>query len=153
MKYYDYAIVFAEIPDEITIALDITSCPHMCKNCHSPWLREDKGIEVTQEELKKIVKKYPGATCICFMGGDANIDDVYKYSKWIHNNLKLKTAMYSGNEELDLKLLGELDYYKIGPYIEKKGPLNDPNTNQIMYKKAGDTHVDITYRFQEKPFK
>lgn len=153
MKYYDYAIVFAEIPDEITAALDITSCPHACKNCHSPWLREDIGVEVTPDSLRNIVKKYPGITCICFMGGDANLKEVLEYSKWIHEELKLKTAMYSGNVEFDLELLDELDYYKVGPYIEEKGPLNNPNTNQIMIKRVGKTHEDITYRFQQKPFK
>ena len=29
-----------------------------------------------------------------------------------------------------------LDYYKIGPFIPKYGPLNEKTTNQRMYKKV-----------------
>ena len=43
-----------------------------------------------------------------------------------------------------------LDYYKIGPYIPEKGPLNKNTTNQVMYKKVDGEWKDITYRFQEK---
>lgn len=48
-----------------------------------------------------------------------------------------KTAWYSGREQLPLGLerrLGEYDFIKLGPYIEELGPLDNPNTNQKMYK-------------------
>ena len=152
MKYYDYAIVFAEVPDEISLALDITSCPHKCKNCHSPWLREDAGEVLTKEALRDLKDKNPGITCICFMGGDSDLKGILEFSKWIHEELKLKTALYSGNDGFDSELLKELDYYKAGPYIEERGPLNNPNTNQVMFKREGNNLIDITYKFQQKPF-
>ena len=34
-------VVFEEIPDEVTLAIEITNCPGMCVGCHSPWLRGD----------------------------------------------------------------------------------------------------------------
>ena len=150
MKYYDYAVVFAEVPDEITLALDIVNCPHKCKNCHSPWLRENKGELITKEEIQRLIEKNPGITCICFMGGDANHEEVVDLSRWIHQTTKLKVAMYSGDDEIDQRLLNELDYYKIGSYIEEKGPLNNPNTNQVMLKRTSGHSINITYRFQQK---
>ena len=49
------------------------------------------------------------------------------------------------------------DYIKLGPYIEEKGPLDNPNTNQIMYEvnrvsKLQDKWIltDITHKFWKK---
>ena len=42
------------------------------------------------------------------------------------------------------------DYIKIGPYIPNRGPLNNPNTNQRMYKIDHEFYhnfVDITNKF------
>jgi hypothetical protein len=42
------------------------------------------------------------------------------------------------------------DYIKIGPYIKDRGPLNNPNTNQRMYKIDHEFYhnfVDITNKF------
>ena len=48
---------------------------------------------------------------------------------------KLKIGWYSGRRELspDIKLRN-FDYVKLGPYVETKGPLNKPTTNQRMYQ-------------------
>ena len=43
--------------------------------------------------------------------------------------------MYSGRSEMNPFLSQILDYYKIGPYIAMRGPLDNPNTTQIFYKK------------------
>ena len=42
-KYLDTQIVFAEIPDEITLAINITNCPFRCPDCHSPELQRNIG--------------------------------------------------------------------------------------------------------------
>ena len=63
----------------------------------------------------------------------------------------LKIAMYSGDDELDEDLVGVLDYYKIGSWQEEKGPLNNPSTNQILYKKNENNELEnITYKFWRK---
>jgi len=49
--------------------------------------------------------------------------------------------------ERDITTWDDFDYIKIGPYIEEKGPLNNPNTNQRLYEKVGNNHKDITYKF------
>ena len=33
-------------------------------------------------------------------------------------------------------LVNLLDYYKVGPYIPERGPLNKETTNQRFYKKV-----------------
>ena len=48
--------------------------------------------------------------------------------------------------------MDSVTYYKIGPYVEERGPLNKKTTNQKMYKitKIGDYQWDvddITERF------
>ncbi len=51
---------------------------------------------------------------------------------------------------LDLKAF---DYVKVGPYDEKKGPINKPTTNQRMYEvnhNRQDSLEDITYKFWKK---
>ena len=50
IKYKDYYVVFEEIPDKITLAVNITNCQNRCIGCHSPELRENIGKELTTDE-------------------------------------------------------------------------------------------------------
>ena len=59
-------------------------------------------------------------------------------TKLRRNYTHLKWAMYSGRQEMQPFLSTILDYYKIGPYIKEKGPLDNTNTNQIFYKKENN---------------
>ena len=34
VRFYNFDIVFAEIPDEVTLAINITGCPYRCPGCH-----------------------------------------------------------------------------------------------------------------------
>ena len=121
LKYYDYAIVFEEVPDEITLALNISNCPGMCDGCSEPWLLQDVGTELTTEELDKLIGLNPHITCVGFMGGDNDHEAVYELTKYIHDTYHtIKVAMYSGREYLNLKLAQVLDYYKIGRFIMPK---------------------------------
>jgi anaerobic ribonucleoside-triphosphate reductase activating protein len=47
LKYLNTQIVFQEIPDEISLAINITNCPNNCKSCHSEYLKQDIGEELT----------------------------------------------------------------------------------------------------------
>ena len=63
----------------------------------------------------------------------------------------LKTAWYSGRQELpDCFRADALDYVKVGPYIESKGPLPSPDTNQRMYRIENGELKDITICFRKK---
>ena len=153
LKYYNYDIVFQEIPDETTLAVNLTGCPFTCEGCHSPHLRQDIGEPLTQEALLSILSRYSGeVTCICLMGGDAHPLDVQEMAGWIRSGLKLKSGWYSGAAKLAEGVdTRRFDYIKIGPYIAAKGGLNSEKTNQRLYMVEADGSLtDITYKFARK---
>lgn len=148
-------VVFEEIPDEITLAINITNCPCRCVNCHSKFLWEDVGTELTFEELERLIKENDGITCVCFMGGDANpkeINDLATYisAKNMCGYKSLKIGWYSGKDELSEDIdISLFDYIKLGHYDEKFGGLDKETTNQRLYKIAHDKEslIDITSKF------
>ena len=154
LKFYNYDIVFQEIPDEVTLAINISNCPNHCKSCHSPWLWEDKGNDLSEETLSSLLKKYyHDITCVCFMGGDNNPSEVQHLATYLHKQqiTPVKVGWYSGKPTLPTGIDKELFHYiKMGPYIEKLGGLKSKDTNQRLYKIEGNNINDITYRFWEK---
>lgn len=139
------------MPDEITLCLNITGCPCHCEGCFEPWLAEDNGTVLTWAVLQGLIDSHPHITCVCFMGGDryySQIDILIQYAK--REGYNLKWAMYSGETTMNPRLSHVLDYYKIGPFMPRFGPLNYPTTNQRFYKRIDNNWIDITYRFQEK---
>ena len=149
LKYTDTEVVFSEIPDEITLAINISNCPCHCKGCHSPYLAEDIGEELTFNKLLKLITFNSGISCVAFMGGDSEPSYINKLAEVIReSDLSIKTAWYSGRESLSLDInLDNFDYIKLGPYIEEKGPLDNPNTNQRLYRVNNYKLEDITNRF------
>ena len=134
MKYVDTAVTFAEIPDQICLCINISGCQFRCPDCHSKYLWEDTGTELTPEVLDQLIVNNPGISCICLMGGtEEEILHLLKSSKKIWN---LKRAWYTGQSEIpnNYALLMLLDYIKVGPYIAEKGPLTSETTNQRLYK-------------------
>lgn len=134
LKYVDAKVVFAEIPDEITLAINISNCPCHCEGCHSPYLAEDIGEPLDLQHLTDLIDKNKGITCVCIMGGDANpseVDDVAQDIKEYYPELKV--GWYSGRQELSKEVdLHNFNYVKLGPYIKDKGPLNCRTTNQVL---------------------
>lgn len=154
VKYCSTAITFAEVPDEISLSIQITNCQNRCKGCHSPFLREDFGNNL-EEDLQSLLAKYGDQiTCVCFMGegndiiGLQNCIDIVK-------NYGLKTCVYCGEDVGEYSWYLNLDYWKVGSYIENFGPLNSKTTNQRMYKiherlegkRIYMDFEDITYKF------
>jgi anaerobic ribonucleoside-triphosphate reductase activating protein len=150
LKYKGYSIVFQEVPNEITLAINICGCPYQCKGCHSKYLWDDNGTELNEKELSSLIDKYKNyITCVCFMGGDWEFDILKKLKNKV-KSYGLKTAIYSGSDsERTLRILKrfDFDYIKIGSYNEELGGLNSKITNQKMYKKENDKYVDITKSF------
>jgi len=143
MKYYNSMVVFEEIPNEITLAINITNCPCKCPGCHSKFLWEDIGTELTFEELDKLIQKNDGITCVCFMGGDSDPKYINELAKHIIETTddNIKIGWYSGKDKIDCNInLSNLDYIKIGHYDEKLGGLNKKTTNQKLYKIYFDGH-------------
>ena len=156
LKYKNYAVVLQEVPDEISFAINISGCTHHCPGCHSTYLWEDDGYPLLKDFhylLDKVRKSY--ISCICFMGGDHDQHELLLLSRIAHTE-GYKTCLYTACELSDLikPLLDELDYVKIGRFIQEKGPLTNPTTNQKMYRKtvSGNSYAwtDITDRFWTK---
>ena len=161
IKYLNTQVTFSEVPDEITLCINITGCKIGCKNCHSSYLAKDIGEPLDLQHLTNLIDSNKGITCVCIMGGDANpseVDDIAQDIKEYYSNLKV--AWYSGRQELSKEV--DLQYFgfiKLGPYIEELGPLNSKTTNQKMYKvvhnhyedgTSGYELEDITYKFFKK---
>ncbi len=147
LKVASYDIVFQEVPDEVSLALNISGCPNRCAGCHSAHLMEDVGEELTFEMLSKLVENYlTSITCVCFMGGDIDPKAVEALSRYVHQRWGIKSAWYSGREEITVDVQ-HFDYIKIGRYREELGALNSPTTNQRFYQVTNHELRDITYRF------
>ncbi|MBR4913431.1 MAG: anaerobic ribonucleoside-triphosphate reductase activating protein [Bacteroidales bacterium] len=150
LKYYNYDIVFQEIPDEVTLAVNLTNCPHRCVGCHSPHLREDIGDVLNDRTLDSLLKKYgQQITCVCFMGGDGQAKDVETLAKHLRQHSKLKVAWYSGNAMLP-RNAQLFDYVKVGGYKPELGGLRSRTTNQRLYRYTNGHSEDITSRFWKK---
>lgn len=134
LKYVDSKVVFAEVPDEITLAINISNCPCHCEGCHSPYLAEDIGKPLDLQALTDLIDSNKGITCVCIMGGDSNpseVDDIAQDIKEYYPELKV--AWYSGKQELSKEIeLSNFSFIKLGPYIKERGPLNSKTTNQVM---------------------
>ena len=159
MKYVNTGVVFQEIPDEVTLSINISGCPCHCIGCHSSYLWDDIGEELDEDSLKVMLDEY-GAdiTCMSFMGGDGEPAMVNRLAAWTREHFPhLKIGWYSGriglSEGIELK---NFDFIKLGPYVENKGGLNKRTTNQRMYHIVPDAcggkydMVDITGRFWKK---
>ena len=149
LKYLNAEVTFREIPDEITLCINITGCPNNCEGCHSPWLAEDTGEHLDWEALNNLIKSNKGITCVAFMGGDADPMRVDIRAEQIKETYPmLKVAWYSGRQELSEDIeLKNFDYIKLGPYIKELGGLDNPKTNQRLYHIIDDDMNDITYKF------
>jgi anaerobic ribonucleoside-triphosphate reductase activating protein len=150
LKYVDFDIVFQEIPDEVTLAVNLSNCPHRCAGCHSPHLQEDIGNELNEPALSALLQAYEKAiTCICFMGGDADTDALYRLADFVRKSRrgKIKTAWYSGNGRLPEHSTDYFDYIKLGAYVRHLGALNSPTTNQRFYRIENGAMIDATGDF------
>ena len=164
MKVASFDIVFQEIPGEVTLALNLSGCPCHCPGCHSPHLAEDIGELLDEDLLEGLLNRYGDQiTCVCFMGGDADPEEVARWAAWIKNyKLQIKnqksvlcTAWYSGrpsfpnapSDQIIPDIPIPFDYIKLGPYVESLGGLKSPTTNQRLYKRVVNEWQDITSSF------
>lgn len=154
LKYVNTGVVFQEIPDEVTLAINISNCPCRCPGCHSQYLWADTGKPLDEAAIDSFAQQFGNdITCIAFMGGDAEPAEVNRLARYIRQSYpSFKVAWYSGRIRIPSAICkNDFHYIKTGPYIRHLGPLNKPTTNQRLYRvKADATMEDITYRFWEK---
>ena len=154
LKYVNTDVVFQEIPDEVTLAINLSNCPCRCPGCHSQYLWDDIGLPLDTDAIDDFVRKF-GAdiTCIAFMGGDGDPKGVNMLAQYIHEeHPQFKVAWYSGRLRIPREVnKQDFDYIKVGPYIRHLGPLKSPTTNQRLYRQDEDGNFeDITSRFWTK---
>lgn len=147
IKYKDSYIVFEEIPDRVSLAINITNCQNNCIGCHSPELRLNNGIELTEEEIDKLIDKNYGIDCFLFMGEGKDRERLIELAKYIKHNYNLKVAIYSGRNNVEFDFYEVFDYIKVGEYKEECGPLNKETTNQRLYEITINNIIDITNKF------
>ena len=154
LKYVNTDVVFQEIPDEVTLAVNISNCPCHCPGCHSHYLWEDIGLPLDTDAIDTFVSQYgKDITCLAFMGGDCDPKGVNMLAQYIHEeHPQYKVGWYSGRVRIPpLVNKTDFDYIKVGPYIRHLGPLDKPTTNQRLYRQDEDgSFEDITYRFWKK---
>lgn len=152
LKYYNYDIVFQEIPNEVTLAVNISNCPNRCKGCHSPHLQNDIGKELNEKQIASLIDKYASAiTCFCFMGGDNNPHRVAELANFIRLHYpQTKTAWYSGCAKLPEAFENKhFQYIKLGAYEEKRGNLQSEISNQHLFEVQNDGVMkDVSYLFR-----
>ncbi|MFR9506062.1 MAG: anaerobic ribonucleoside-triphosphate reductase activating protein [Rikenellaceae bacterium] len=146
LKYTDTKVVFREIPDEITLAVNISGCPCACEGCHSSYLADDIGEELSEESIKELITRNDMISCISFMGGDREPAEVSRLAKFVKGNYpQVKVGWYSGRDELSAEVdRANFDYIKIGSYQSALGGLDSPSTNQRLYRITQSQMVDIT---------
>lgn len=144
------SVVIEEIPDRVTLAVDISNCQGNCVGCHSPFLKTDVGVELTEEVIDSLVADNFGVDCFLFLGEGNDFESLMRLAAHIRS-IGLEAALYSGREAVENEIYKAFDYVKVGPYIEAFGPLNSRTTNQRLYKVAhtasGYSLTDITSRF------
>ena len=94
VRFYNYDIVFAEIPDEVSLALNITGCPNRCPGCHSTHLQQNIGDVLDADALEVLMNIYAKAiTCVCFMGGDGRASEINALAAYMRTSYpELKTG-------------------------------------------------------------
>ena len=148
------SVVLEEIPDKVTLAVEISNCQGSCVGCHSPFLKLDIGEELTPAAADAMIADNFGVNCFLFLGEGNDPEALLALATHIRaSHPKLELALYSGRTEVEPALWDAFDYVKLGPYMAEFGPLNERTTNQRLYhvrRNDPDRVEDITYRFWRK---
>lgn len=140
-------VVLEEVPDRVTLAVEIPNCQGSCPGCHSSFLKLDLGKELTAAEADRLVEDNFGVNCFLFLGEGNDHEALMELAAHLraaHPDLEL--ALYSGRQEVEEEIYEAFDFVKVGPYVEALGPLSEVSTNQRMYYHR----EDITSRFWYK---
>ena len=140
-------IVLEEIPDRVTLAVEISNCRGSCPGCHSPFLKQDLGVELTPQAVDKLIADNFGVNCFLLLGEGRDLQALLGIAAFLKEyHPEVERAVYSGRTEVEPEVWEAFDYVKVGPYVEALGPLNEPTTNQRLYHHG----EDITSRFWHK---
>ncbi|MCR4859043.1 MAG: anaerobic ribonucleoside-triphosphate reductase activating protein [Bacteroidales bacterium] len=140
-------IVLEEIPGRVTLAVEISNCRGSCIGCHSPFLRQDLGEELTPDIVDRLIADNFGVNCFLLLGEGKDLEALLGIADHLRRRHPgIERAVYSGRAEVEPEIYAAFDYVKVGPYIAEYGPLNERTTNQRLYYHG----EDITSRFWHK---
>lgn len=140
------SVVLEEIPDRVSLAVDISNCRGNCVGCHSPFLKQDVGEPLTEAVIDRLVEDNFGVNCFLFLGEGQDPQTLLRLAAHVRSK-GLEAALYSGREAVEDPYWDVFDYIKLGPYRPECGPLNKPTTNQRLYRIRDGVREDITGRF------
>ena len=142
LKYTGYTIAFQEVPNEISLVFNISGCTHHCKGCHSQYLWEDVGRDLSADIADAIRQYADVITCVCFMGGDQDQKELVRLANMCGG---YKTCLYSGFDSLDdLKdCVGVFDYVtRIIGYLKRISRFSEARQREAA-KRFYDGKVNI----------
>ena len=144
-------IVLEEIPDRVTLAVEISNCRGSCPGCHSPFLKQDLGVELTPAAVDKLIADNFGVNCFLLLGEGRDLQALLGIAAFLKEyHPEVERAVYSGRTEVEPEVWAAFDYVKLGPYVESLGPLNEPTTNQRLYHHGEDITPRFWHRGLEK---
>ena len=153
VKYVTTEITFCEVPDKICRTFSISNCGGSCPGCHSPYLRDDNGHELTEDILFSFFEKDKMyVDCYVFLGEGNDIEGI-KRLFGACKTAGFDVCLYTGKPIFDINngFFGILDYLKVGPFIEELGGLDKKTTNQkfyhVIYNDKGYELIDMTWKF------
>jgi len=142
------SVVFEEIPDMVSLAVDISNCLGKCEGCHSPFLRGDVGTELTPSAVDSLISSNFGINCFLFLGEGSDNKAFMGIARYVRETYpQLRLAVYSGRNDVEDDIYDLFDYVKIGPYMPSSGPLNVRTTNQRLFQIIDGKRSDMTFRF------
>ncbi len=110
-------------------------------------MAEDIGKPLTLEAYEQLLDDNIGAiNGICFLGGDHCEDQLIELLE--SPKTPKYRCVYTGSKDISDRLKSHLTHYKVGPWIEKLGPLSSKTTNQRFYELKGDNWVCNNEYFQ-----
>ena len=140
-------VVLEEIPDKVTLAVEISNCRGSCIGCHSPFLKQDIGVELTPDAVDRLIADNFGVNCFLLLGEGKDPEALLRIAEHLRlHHPDLERAVFSGRPEVEPEIYAAFDYVKVGPYVAELGPLNERTTNQRLYHHG----EDITFRFWHK---
>ncbi len=107
------SVVLEEIPDRVSLAVDISNCRGNCVGCHSPFLKQDIGEELTPGVIDSLVADNFGVNCFLFLGEGQDPGTLLDLARYARGK-GLEVALYSGREEVEPVFLGGFRLCKAG---------------------------------------
>ena len=148
MYYYDFQVVFQEVPGEISLCFSISGCNKNCDGCHSPFLwKEGNGSLLTKEVYTSFLNQYKNlATCVLFMGGEWHQKELIEMLQ-LAKIKGFKTCLYTGEDSVSEEITDQLTWLKTGMWIQELGGLESNLTNQIFIEIR--TNKKLNYLFSK----